>query len=220
MDGATAARSDGDCARGWVFRSLASGVVVPALCGRLRCDVCRPRCAWRMALALGTVRIERRVRLSLVGDEWQTVRGRVRRLGASLRRETGQSWEWWWVCERNPRGTGHHVHALVRGDFVSQRRLQALCRTEGLGYPWIGAWSADRSGPATYELKGLAGLYEVKGASGDQALTLNGGRLAHWSRGWWGQPYRDVLRQSVGGGKDPGPWVRERRPTLGDGSTT
>jgi hypothetical protein len=207
---------DVSCARGWVFRSLATGVVVPALCTRLRCDVCRPRQAARMVRALGSVDHSRRVRLSLVGDDWQTVRGRVRRLGASLRRSTGE-WEWWWVCERNPRGTGHHVHALVRSAYVPQAELQNLCRREGLGIPWIAAPARDRlGGPhhGGYELKGALGSYELKGSAAEEALALNGYRLAHWSRGWWGKPYREVLRDLNTRDVDPGPWVRERRTAV------
>jgi hypothetical protein len=186
---------------------------VPALCGRLRCGVCRPRQARRMELALGTVRIERRVVLSAVGDDWNTVRQRVKRLASSLRRDLGAGWEWWWVCERNPKLTGHHVHALVRGPFVQQSRLQELCSREGMGIPWIGVWRPERvrGRAGAYEFKGLVGAYELKGASGDH-LALNGQRLAHWSRGWWGQPYRALLKGMVGDGGDPGPWVREKRP--------
>jgi len=208
---------DDTCARGWVLRSLATGVVVPAFCRRLRCDVCRAREARRMVLALGAVGIERRVRLSLVGDEWQTVRGRVRRLGASLRRYTDGRWEWWWVCQGNPRGTGCHVHALVRGSYVPQRQLQRMCAREGLGIPWIGAHRprhGRRGAAGTYELRELVGLYELR-ETGREALVLNGGRLAHWSRGWWGQPYRALLQELVADGSDPGPWVRERRPHPG-----
>lgn len=153
------------------------------------------------------------VRLSLVGDEWQTVRGRVRRLATSLRHATRSQWQWLWVVERNPRGTGHHVHALQRGPYVPQPVLQALCRREGLGIPWIArARRADRA--STYGLKGALAVYELKSAGAGDHLELNGGRLAHWSRGWWGRPYREVVRALSANGSDPGPWVRERRPGL------
>jgi len=139
------------------------------------------------ALAIGLVEPERFVRFSLVGDDWQTIRRRVRAVAFDLRHE-GFSWNCCWHVERNPRGTGHHVHAFQWGDFVSQRKLQTVCMAQGMGYPDIRKWEQVGTRGAMYGLKHAVG-YGLKGASRkeglEQYLAANGGRLVHASRGFW-----------------------------------
>ena len=77
-----------------------------------------------------------------------------------------------------------HVHAIQTGDYVPQATLQEL---------WGGRIVDIRNGDprhGAYISKGagIISAYVSKGAVGDleAALTMNGGRLHHWSRGWWG----------------------------------
>jgi hypothetical protein len=112
----------------------------------------------------------------------------------------GYDWEWSWSVERNPAGTGLHVHACQHGAHkVPQEALQER-------------WGAivdvravrnlrDRQGVATYTVKEalkVAG-YTVKGATASAEslrdhLAVNGGRVAHWSRGFLhGETRRSAL---------------------------
>lgn len=156
-------------------------------CKRHSCEVCGPKAAFVTALAIGLVEPERFVRFSLVGEDWQTVRRRVRRVAFELRHE-GFSWNCCWHVERNPRGTGHHVHAYQWGDFVAQSKLQTVCSGNGMGYPDIRKWEQVGTRGTMYGMKHAVG-YGMKGASTREGLSeylaLNGGRLVHASRGFW-----------------------------------
>jgi hypothetical protein len=132
---------------------------------------------------MGLAQPERFVRLSLVGNEWQTVRERMKQLTFELRRACAGSWEWAWVCEVNPKGTGRHVHAWQRGEFVRQKALCALADGCGMGYNTdIRVWKPQGELSAAYGLKGL--MYGAK-AGAAEVLAANGGRLIHASKGYF-----------------------------------
>jgi hypothetical protein len=129
-------------------------------CRRLTCAVCLRKAAWRRSLAIKHSRPERYITLTLAGDDWQTVRGRVKRFRYDIVRELGQV-EWVWNVERNPKGTGHHVQAWQRGDFLSQAELSRMATRQGFGKRvWIERW---KSGGESYALKEA---YAVKDAAG------------------------------------------------------
>ena len=155
--------------------------------------------AGQVAGAIGLARPERLIGLSLVGEDWQTVRARVRRLRYDLRHQLGRRFEDCWHVEPNPAGTGHHVHAWQRGGFVPQGVLSRLADARGMGRVCdIRAWRPEGPLAEGYGLK-LAGVrYGLKLAeSSDQMFTYleaNGGRLVHASRGFW----RDELGEPCG----------------------
>jgi hypothetical protein len=140
--------------------------------------------AWKLGLAIAYTEPERFIRLSLVGDDHDTRRNRIKRLAYRVRKD-GYSWNVAYGVERNPAGTGHHAHLYQWGSFIPQRRLQELCAREGMGFPDIRKW--EPQGTATYAMK--AATYAVKGAQGQDGLAehldLNGGRILHVSRGFW-----------------------------------
>lgn len=149
------------------------------------------------------------VGLTLVGDTAELRRARMFRLAYDLRRELGgpSTWQWCWHVEPNPRGTGHHVHAVQWGAFVSQRRLSELADKNGLGFRVDIRRVRSVQDSAMYGVK-LAALasaaYSVKGAGEDLETFLhaNGGRMAHASRGFW--------RDGRSGGALPGIRVAKR----------
>lgn len=100
----------------------------------------------------------------------------------------GYHTEWIWTTEVGSVSGMVHVHAIQWGDYIPQRRLQEL---------WGGRRvdvRAARVTHSTYISKGASAVaqYVTKGASSslDEALSLNNGRLHHWSRGFWDGPIR------------------------------
>jgi hypothetical protein len=169
---------------------------------------------------------ERLVTLTQVGDEWQTIRNRVRQLVYRIRSD-GVAFEWAWAVERNPKGTGHHVHGVQWGSFVRQSRLSALAGSVGMGRVADVRRLGSAAGGSRYPLKALAGTaYTMKGAQeGREHLLRNGGRLVHASRGFWrdseGRPVPGVreavklaLRASYGD-TEASRWVLAKEGQLG-----
>lgn len=209
--------------REFVLVSLSTGAIVPVPCQRNACPVCGPKKAYATALAVDMAGPRRFVRLSLVGEEHQQRRVRVKRM-VEIIREQGYAWEHWGVVERNPKGTGHHAHLWQDGDYVPQEVLQDACLRVGMGYPDIRAWKPleGRYG-ASYGVKAISragSLYGVKGTreGGLEAfLEANGGRYGMWTRGFFGMPYREALKEglrAVYGQEDEGPWVLRAAGTV------
>lgn len=136
--------------------------------------------------------------LTQVGEDWHTVRARMKRLRYDLVQDLGVRVEWCWSVEPNPKGTGHHVHAWQRGDFISQARLSDLADSKGMGYRVdIRRWH--ENGGEAYAMKGVG--YGMKGAEASAAgaafLENNGGRLTHSSRGFFAGGVRECERLGV-----------------------
>lgn len=179
-------------------------------CGRLKCWVCAAYLAWRRGLAISWAKPERRFDLTLVGEDWNTVRARMKRLRFDIA-DSGFAVEWSWSVEANPRGTGHHVHGHQHGDFIPQAQLSDMAVRRGMGEV-VYIKAAERYGSAKgYGLKALT--YGMKGATREEShgvhLDLNGGRLSHHSRGFFGVPVREAERLAVESrrGGEPSPWL-------------
>jgi hypothetical protein len=199
-----------------------SGRIVPARCSAAWCWYCGPVNAQEVAGAIGLANPERLVRLSLVGDEWQTTRDRVKHLVEDIRAE-GYRFEYVMHVEPNPRGTGRHAHLYQRGDYIRQRRLQELCFLNGLGIPDIRAFKRKGGPKVGYGVK-LAGIdYGLKlverADALDEYLVCNGGRLSHQSRGFFADEFGKAC--GVGEGRrawrrlcttDPEAWGLQHRP--------
>jgi hypothetical protein len=159
-------------------------------CRRLGCTPCLQSAVWRRGLAIADSAPERFLTFTLVGEDWQTVRGRMKRLRYEIVQELGRC-DWVWSVEPNPARTGHHVHGWQRGDFLLQARLSEMATRRGMGMRVdIQRWH-ERGGEG-YALKGVG--YGMKGSEADVAaetfLRVNGGRLTHASRGF----FRDGVR--------------------------
>lgn len=157
------------------------------VCTRNRCIVCGPRKAHSIAGAIGISEPQRWGRFSLIGDDWQTARARIKRVRYDIRR-AGFEWNDCYHVERNPRGTGYHAHWFQHGEYVSQHVLQELCQKRGMGYPFVQKWEPTSIRAHGYVLKQATG-YGLKGAHRSDTLreylANNGGRLVHASRGFW-----------------------------------
>lgn len=140
-----------------------------------------------MTIRQAEVGRSRLITLTRAAPDWQHRRTEVRDLARRLR-SSGYRCEWIWTTEAGSRSGMIHVHAVQFGDYVKQAVLQDM---------WGGRLIDIRAAHArhgAYISKAGAAVanYISKGGREhlDLALTLNGGRLHHWSRGFWGGPIR------------------------------
>lgn len=130
---------------------------------------------------------------------WQPRRQKVRDLRRWARDELGAEWEIGWSTEVGSRTGMVHVHGIEHGaQKIPQAALQdrwgAIVDIRAVRTPGAGVYTVK-------DALRVAG-YTVKGATGDHDglmahLDLNGGRAAHWSRGFLhGLVKRDALAQA------------------------
>lgn len=206
--------------RGWMVVSQSTGVSFPARCGRLGCWYCCRVNAKKRSLAIAYARPEREITFTQVGDDWQQVRDRMKQAAHKIRKEV-KTLEWVWHVERNPKNTGHHVHAWQRGSYVPQRLLSEIAVNQGMGQVVHVSRLRSVGAASRYGLKGIT--YGLKGLEaedeGEKYLGLNGRRLTHQSRGYFASPDGDRLAvreaekaavASANPGEDIGPWVLMR----------
>jgi hypothetical protein len=131
--------------------------------------------------------------LTLAPEGWQETRLAVRMWLEHLRRK-GYAMHVLWVVERGSQTGMKHVHVVQRGDFIPKAVLEA-------SWPHGSTQIAAARGAASdYLAKGVI-TYLGKGVDGDgdqieAHMNLNGGRAAHWSRGFFmGQARDDFARR-------------------------
>lgn len=206
--------------RGYVFINSDSGEIAPWRCGRNACAYCVQGNARRRARAIALAKPERALLLTQVGDSWQLVRDRAKNLRYFITKELGKSFDWVYHVEPNPKGTGHHVHAWQRGDFIAQTDLVRISRRVGMGEVAFINKIKNPLEAANYGLKGLG--YGMKGVAAEESrvayLLANGRRLTHQSRGFFvdsegnGCGVRDAERAASAKGTEGGKWVLAMLP--------
>jgi hypothetical protein len=197
----------------WVEALERPDLRFPASCDTYECAICGPRKAQQaaavMTWALRQVEAPSRARfftLTLATQEWPALRQKVRNARRLLVAE-GYDWECAWAREAGGLNGMLHIHGCQHGRHkVPQDRLQELwgARVDIRAVKGL----RDRAGAATYTVKEalkVAG-YTVKGTTNlDEHLALNGGRPAHWSRGFLhGKTKREALtalRQELADGE-------------------
>lgn len=189
----------------------------PGTCKVYRCPWCGPAKARAYGQMAAASRPERFVTLTLAGDSWQDCRAHMHDFIQRVRRHQ-YDWQAFWAVEPNPRGTGHHVHALQHGDYIPQHELQDAWRAI-VHIEAINAHVETVGRTARYVIKGTtAANYVTKGTTTDLAdhVALNGGRTAHWSRRYMRLANDDpvaayALRAALGRAPQLGPWLRVGR---------
>lgn len=190
----------------WVVALERPDLRFPASCDTYGCGICGPRKSTQtaavMTWALRHVEAPARARfftLTLACQDWPALRQKVRNARRLLVAE-GYDWECAWAREAGGKTGMLHVHGVQHGRHkVPQDRLQDLwgARVDIRAVKGL----RDRTGAATYTVKEALKVsgYTVKGATSSAAglaehLALNGGRPAHWSRGFLhGKTKRDAL---------------------------
>jgi len=126
------------------------------------------------------------VTLTLAPEDWQDVREKMKRLVEYLRRQ-GIRVNWLWVVEEGSKSGMKHVHAVQWGDFIPWRDLLS----------WWGARVQIEAADAAIGYLGKNVIrYLGKNLDGDREgieghMNLNGGRAAHWTRGFYAGMGRD-----------------------------
>lgn len=157
-----------------------------------RCGINRARVRARLITErCRSVEHPRFLTLTNAPRDWQQRRCQVRDLARRLRSDGFQT-EWIWVTESGHKTGMIHVHAVQIGDYIPQAALQEYWGGRRVDIraatPRTGEYiSKSAARVASYVSKG--GVEDL-----DRALSLNGGRLHHWSRGFFGMPIREYRR--------------------------
>lgn len=174
---------------GYFLVGVDSGSIVAANCDTGTCETCgRRRAVARAAAITWCQRQQRRSRLITLTscpDDWQTLRGQVRDMRRRIIQQTGKC-EWIWTVERGSKTGMKHVHAIQHGSYLPQATLQNLWGGRIVDVRAV----RDAAGYISKSAAMVAG-YVGKGATSSGIglgihLGLNGGRLHHWSRQFWG----------------------------------
>lgn len=178
---------------GWVMVNTSTGLVVPARCGRNKCSYCLPLNAMRRAQAMKWAGVDRSITLTQVADTgdpdpWPTVRYRVNKMRELLKRDGLDPGLWGTFVERGSDTGMVHCHVGQHGPRrIPKEALQDVAHRVGAGWTRVER-IRQGAGFASYVGKGFAS-YVGKGfheASAEENLRLNGGRLGHFSRGFFG----------------------------------
>lgn len=194
----------------FAFLNLATGEVVPARCGRNRCNYCAQKNAWKRSLAIAWAQPRRALTITLAApagslNPWQDARHAVNLTRRNLKRLGIDPGEWLYHVEPNPKRTGFHVHAWQHGPRLPKEALQEASHRAGAGWTRVEAIRQVQNVGA-YGLKGLG--YGLKGLTDGATgyLEVNGGRLTHQSRGYFrGLGVRDAEKAAMG--ESEGQWV-------------
>lgn len=207
--------------------NVVTGQIAPARCLANTCPHCGPFNARLIGGAITLAEPERWGTLTLVGNDWQLVRARMKKLTYRLRSALGEPFEWCWHIEPNPKGTGQHCHYWQRGQYIPQRLLSSACEEVGMGRVCdVQRWRPSQKA-ITYGVK-LAGIaYGLKMAEAEESmreyLRANGDRLVHASRGFWrdqdgervGQREAMAAWRSGNGEAAEGEWQLVRKTAVG-----
>jgi hypothetical protein len=191
-----------------------TGQIVPNSCGANTCWFCGPNNARRVGGAITLAEPTRWGMLTQVGEDWPTIRNRMKRLRYDLGTRL-DGFAWCWQVEPNPAGTGHHVHYWQRGPYVPQSLLSKLARDRGMGrVATVKRWCPTKAA-TTYGAKLMGVTYGSKLAEKpdtmDVYLATNGGRMVHASRRFW----RNREGEQVGQREAMKSWAQS--PEDGDG---
>jgi hypothetical protein len=158
-------------------------------------------------------------------DPWPLVRRRVNRVREYLQRQAIDPGLWGYFAERGGEDGMVHVHVAQNGPRpVPKDALQDASHRAGAGWSRIEKIRQGK-GFSAYVGKGFS-AYVGKGFTADDAsanLRLNGGRLGHFSRGFFRSPEGETLgvreaerraAAALGTGED-GSWVLMRESLVG-----
>ena len=188
-------RTDECALEGFSAVDVTSGEIAwSATCRSARCYRCSRMVSAR-SFALARRAMEeldeehvRFVTLTLAPEDWQTLRQRMKDLVRFLR-SRGIRVNWLWVVEEGSKTGMRHVHCVQWGDFIPWRDL-------------LGWWGARVQIEAADAAVGYLGKnvvrYLGKGLDGDREaieshMNLNGGRAAHWTRGFFAGRSREAF---------------------------
>lgn len=201
-----------------VMVNQGTGETRPLRCQRNGCPDCIGVNAFRRALAVGHSEPTHELTLTTTdlhrsSEPWPTIQNRLRVLRQSSKRDGVDLGTFGAFVEQGDETGMTHVHITVKNgqrlDFDWFRS-----RATSAGFAPRFTYSQIRSAAelASYVGKGFAS-YAVKGyrADAEDALRLNGGRVGHFSRGFFPDGVRRAEVESLAAWSatkdEPSPWV-------------
>lgn len=201
-----------------VMINAETGETRPMRCQRNGCPDCIGVNAWRRSLAVRYVEPTHELTVTTTdlhgaAEPWPEVQDRLRVLRQAAKRDGVDLGAFGTYLEQGSRSGMTHAHIVVKDghrlDFDWLRR-----RLVSAGFGQRFTYSAIKSDAefSAYVGKGFA-AYAVKGyrADADDALRLNGGRVGHFSRGFFPDGVRRAEVESLAAfseaSGEPSPWV-------------
>lgn len=203
---------------GLSFVNLATGQVVAGGCYSQKCFVCVQTIAWRYACAIGLARPEQHIVLTMAGEDWTKIKLNLTAFRRAIRRQHPGFRDAYHV-EPNPRGTGTHVHMWSWGALLDTPAVSDVASRAGMGREaLVSPRELAPGAPLSYGVKAVLDAAQTDGMDPavEQFLLLNGGRLAHASRGFWrdadGSPIAGVRAAMKAANRSRGVWVATSEP--------
>jgi hypothetical protein len=155
-------------------------------CQRDSCLYCAPaRCHWK-GWAIHQSTPTHIVTITQVGDEWKAIKANMKAFHRAVRRRY-PGYECAWTVERNPQGTGKHVHQWGRFHDTNVS-LDGVAENIGMGFAEAEVLRV-KTGPVTYPLKTIIDLHGAPVAEARATfqayLDDNGGRLLNSTEKFW-----------------------------------
>lgn len=181
------------------FVNVETGQVVPSRCGRNGCAYCLPVNAGKRIDAVVLMQPRRTITITNLAkcddpDPWQEVRRKVNRTREFLKKAKVDPGLWGIFVEKGKETGMVHAHIVQNGEKrIPKEALSDAASSAGCG--WTRVEAVRNSGKISdYVGKGF-GISRYVGKSfsegeGDPlaALRLNGGRIGHFSRGFFRDP--------------------------------
>lgn len=201
-----------------VMVNVETGETRPMRCQRNGCPDCIGVNAWRRSLAVRYVEPTHELTVTTTdlhgaAEPWPEVQDRLRVLRQAAKRDRVDLGAFGTYVEQGSKSGMTHAHIVVKDghrlDFEWLRR-----RLESAGFGTRFTYSVIKADAefSAYVGKGFAS-YAVKGyrADADEALRLNGGRVGHFSRGFFPDGVRRAEVASLAAfseaSGEPSPWV-------------
>lgn len=201
-----------------VLINAETGETRPMRCQRNRCADCIGVNAWRRSLAVRYVEPTHELTVTTTdlhgaADPWPQVQDRLRVLRQAAKRDRVALGTFGTYLEQGSTAGMTHAHIVVKDgrrlDFDWFRNRLA---SAGFGERFTYSQIKSDAEFSSYVGKGFA-AYAVKGyrTDADDALRLNGGRVGHFSRGFFPDGVRraevDSLAIHAASAAAPSPWI-------------
>lgn len=194
-----------------------TGETRPFRCRRNGCPDCIGPNSWRRSLAVQHVEPTHELTLTTAdlhqaAEPWPEVQNRLRVLRQAAKRDGVDLGQFATFVEQGSANGMTHAHIVVKdGHRLDFDWFRARAQSAGFAGRFTYSQIKDAAGFASYVGKGFAG-YAVKGYRDDaeDALRLNGGRVGHFSRGFFPAGVRRAEVQSLAAwaeGAEPSPWI-------------
>lgn len=187
---------------GFAVVAVTSGNIYDADCDNGHCQTCGVRRAQTRAVAITWMQRQvprsRLITFTNCAPAWQDRRMQIRDIRRRLTK-SGLRCEWIWTTERGGNTGMWHVHAIQHGSYIAQHALQSLW-----GDRIVDIRVVHDAGQYISKSAARCAHYVGKGVTANELglghhLGINGGRLHHWSRDFWGgRSIREAVAASRG----------------------